>query len=257
MMIGIFDSGMGGLSVLAKAKQMLPLDDFIYYGDSKYAPYGVQSKEAVVDRSMVICDFLIEQGVEAIVIACNTATSVAVKILREKYDIPIIGMEPAIKTALEQNHGRGIVVMATPMTLKEEKYKFLLTTLKTTQKIYEIPAPKVVELVEKGLSNSLEMTETLVHYFHNIPMSDVESIVLGCTHFLFIQEQLKGLFEAVNLIDGNQGTIQQLIRKTNKNARINRDKNHLQNITIINSAGESFVQQSKKILLEYEVNNGN
>lgn len=253
MKIGIFDSGMGGLSVLAMARKLLPHDDFIYYGDTKYAPYGTQSVSYVVDRCKQICDYLLSENVDAIVIACNTATSAAVNILRRSYKIPIIGMEPAIKPAIEENHGKGIVVMATPMTLKETKYKNLLNRVRTTQSVYEIPAPKVVELVEAGKSDSMEMTLVLQEYFKEVPMENVESIVLGCTHFLFIKNQLKKLYPHVKLIDGNRGTIDQLIRKLPKEINIEHD----QKIVIMNSAGIDFVDQSKKLLEEYEATYGN
>lgn len=252
MKIGIFDSGMGGLTVLAEAKRMMSSCDFIYFGDSKHAPYGIKSPKEVVERSIEICDYLIAQGVSAIVIACNTATSAAVDILREKYDIPIIGMEPAIKPALEENHGKGIVVMATPMTLREKKYRKLLETLKTSQRVYEIPAPKIVELVESGDADSPKMIDVIRTYYSEIPMNNIESIVLGCTHFMFIKHVLRKLYPSVTLIDGNVGTIQQLMRKTD-----GLKKDGSGQITIFNTAGETLIEQSKALLKSYEEQYGN
>ena len=124
--IGIFDSGLGGISVLYEIHKLLPNESIVYYGDSGNAPYGVKSKEVVYELSKNICDYLIEnEGVKAIVIACNTATSAAVDKLRGQYNIPIIGMEPAIKPAIVGTKG-AIVVLATEMTLKEEKFNNLL-----------------------------------------------------------------------------------------------------------------------------------
>jgi glutamate racemase len=126
--IGVFDSGLGGLSVLATLQKLLPNESYIYVGDSKNAPYGTKSKEEVLELSRQICNQLVSLDVKAIVIACNTATSAAVNQLREEYDIPIIGMEPAVKPALRQSKGK-VAVLATEMTLKEEKFQKLIESL--------------------------------------------------------------------------------------------------------------------------------
>lgn len=256
MTIGIFDSGMGGLTVLATAQKMMPEENFIYYGDTAYAPYGIQSIEYILNRSRFICDLLVSKGVDAIVIACNTATSAAVKILRKEYSIPIIGMEPAIKPAIEKNNGLGIIVMATPLTLKEEKYKNLVNQVMTSQKIYEVPAPEIVTLVESGKANSLEMEETIKKYFKEIPMHSIESIVLGCTHFLFIKGLLKTLYPHIVLFDGNEGTINQLKRKL-KDPKKSIDQMDSVKIEILNSAGEKMILQSEALLKEYILTYGN
>lgn len=246
-MIGIFDSGMGGLSVLKTAMKLLPKESFIYYGDSKNAPYGTKTKEEVTELSIKICDYLISRGVKAIVVACNTATSAAIKVLRDKYDIPIIGMEPALKPALEDNKGGSIVVMATPMTLKEDKFKNLVKRLPSTTKIYKMPAPKIVELVEEGKSNTEAMDRLIEDYFKEIPHDSIESIVLGCTHFIFVQNSLRKVLEHVKLFDGNEGTINQLIRKINVANESNRS------IEIINSGGAAYESLSRKLLDTLEV----
>lgn len=255
MTIGIFDSGMGGLSVLSLAMKMLPNKNFIYYGDSKNAPYGTKTKAQVIQLSIRVCDILIENGVEAIVVACNTATSAAIKVLRERYSIPIIGMEPAIKPAIEKNQGGCIAVMATPMTLREVKFKHLLENMPTHQKIYEIPAPKVVELVEAGITKGDELDAVLVEYFKDMPLDQIESVVLGCTHFLFVKEAIMKLFpNEVKLIDGHEGTVYQLIRKINS-AIMNSSEG--QEVVYMNSAGPTYIQRSKALKEKYEVENGN
>lgn len=250
MKVGIFDSGMGGLSVLALAKKWLPNVDFIYYGDSKNAPYGIKTKEEVINLSIVICDLLIEKGVEAIIVACNTATSAAIKVLREKYAIPIIGMEPALKPAIEHNHGGHIAVMATPMTLRENKFQSLLKNMTTDQCVYEIPAPKIVELVESGITSGEEIDRVLESYFSKLPLDQIESVVLGCTHFLFIKSAILKLFKGdVELIDGNEGTIHQLMRKLNLSTL---ESNHQQDILFMNSAGQAYINKAKALFEKYE-----
>lgn len=252
MTIGIFDSGMGGISVLYEAMKHLPYENFIYYGDSKHAPYGTKSKAEVIQLSLSICDDLVARGVDAIVVACNTATSAAVKKLRDSYDIPIIGMEPALKPAVQNNNGKSIVVMATEMTLKEKKFKELMSTVASTQKIYKIPAPEIVTLVESNQLEGQLINDVLKEYFKSI--HDFESIVLGCTHFIFIKENLKELFgQTIQIIDGNYGTVMQLKRRLNPLESTN-EKGKLE---IINSAGQAMVNLSYQLLEKLEALDGN
>lgn len=251
MTIGIFDSGMGGLSVLSEARKQLPNEKFIYYGDSKNAPYGLKTKEEVIKLSMNICDYFVERQVDAIVIACNTATSAAVKVLRKKYDIPIIGMEPALKPAVDFHEQGDIAVMATPMTLREDKFELLMNRVASKIRVYKIPAPKIVELVEFGIVEGPEMDKILEEYFSHLPKDTIESVVLGCTHFIFVKEAIRKLFDDnVKLIDGNYGTIQQLRRKITEG-------HHGGSLEILNSGGSFYIELSYKLLHYLEVHNGN
>ncbi len=246
--IGIFDSGMGGLSVLAQAKKLLPNEKYIYYGDSKNAPYGIKSKEEVIRLSIEICDYFANRNVKAIIVACNTATSAAVKVLRLKYDIPIIGMEPALKPAIENNQGGHIAVMATPMTLREEKFNKLLERIETSTKIYKVPAPKVVELVEQGITVGGQVDKVVEEYFLGIKLSTIESVVLGCTHFVFIKSSIsKVLNKKIQFYDGNYGTIMQLKRRLEKNNLLCEDKLEC-DVEIINTGGKKYLEVSKKLL---------
>jgi len=254
MTIGIFDSGMGGISVLYEAMKYLPHENFIYYGDSKNAPYGVKTKEEVIDLSISICDKFIGMEVDAIVVACNTATSAAVKVLRKKYGIPIIGMEPALKPAVQNNHGKGIVVMATEMTLKEKKFSMLMSNVASNQKIYKVPASKIVTLVESNQFDERMINEVIKNYFSHI--SNFESIVLGCTHFIFIKNNLKDIFgEQIKIIDGNFGTVMQLKRKLEARGKLRREGKG--SLKIMNSAGEKMINLSYELLEKLEVQNGN
>lgn len=251
MKIGIFDSGMGGLSVLLEAQKQMPDVDFIYFGDSYHAPYGTKTVEAVLERSIEICNILLEQGVAGIVVACNTATSAAVVKLRQLFTIPIIGMEPALKPAVENNKGKAIAVMATPMTLKEKKFMRLMEQVCTSQTVYTIPAPKVVELVEKGITSGSDLLSYLVEIFSDYTILDIESVVLGCTHYVFIKEALKQVLGSqITIVDGNYGTIRQLIRKV---AYIKTD--HKGSITILNTGGQSYIDQSYELLERYKDGN--
>ena len=145
--IGVFDSGVGGISVLKEAVKLLPKEDFIYFGDSKNAPYGTKKVEEVIELSFTAVDFLLKHGVKAVVVACNTATSAAIESLRQKYiDIPIIGIEPALKPAVELNKRGKIIIMATPMTLLENKFQSLMKTYEKEIDIETLPCVGLVEL---------------------------------------------------------------------------------------------------------------
>ena len=146
--IGVFDSGLGGISVLKELRSLMPQEDYLYYGDSSFAPYGVKTKEEITKRCRSICAFFISQGVKAVVIACNTATSACVKELRTLYpDLPIVGMEPALKPAVDGRHQQHVLVLATQFTLKEKKFEQLMSRF--NGKILILPAfyntnPKII-----------------------------------------------------------------------------------------------------------------
>lgn len=203
--IGVFDSGMGGISVLKNLVSTLPHENFIFYGDSANAPYGVKTVEQVKDLARKNVKHLLNEGAKMIVIACNTATSAAINDLRKEYpDIPFIGLEPAVKPAVEHKLNSNIGVMATPLTLKQKKFKELEEKYINEATIKPIPAPDLVEFVEKGDINSKELEKYLSNLLSDY--KDVDSIVLGCTHFPFAKNMIrKVLGEDVFIIDGGPG----------------------------------------------------
>lgn len=212
--IGVFDSGLGGLSVVRQIRHDLPHERILYVADSKRAPYGVRSKEEIIQFSIEIADSLVAQGVKAIVIACNTATAAAVNILRERYSIPIIGMEPALKVAVDRGAGtrQHIVVAATPLTLREHKFAQLLERFNDDHTIAKQPCPDLVTLVESGqLYNHDLVMQTLHRYFDQYDYASLDSIVLGCTHFVFFKPYFEELVEShTAILDGNKGTVRHL-----------------------------------------------
>ena len=148
MKIGIFDSGIGGVSVLNEAFHRLPDQDYIFYADVDHVPYGIKSSEQIIEYTDSITAFLIEQGVDAILIACNTATAVAADYLRSKYPVPIIGMEPAVKPAVEEAKEGRVLVMATPVTIRENKLHTLLERVDTQHRVDLLPMPGLVRFAE-------------------------------------------------------------------------------------------------------------
>ena len=206
--IGIFDSGLGGISVLHTLYELLPNENYIFFGDLKYNPYGTKTKEEITERCIQICNDLISLDVKAIVIACNTATSACVNLLREMYDIPIIGMEPALKVACQKGSHQKIVVWATDFTLKEKKFVDLMSLFEQDHQIHKIPCPKLVRLVEENqIHNQNLINETLKSY---LPDKKIDSLVLGCTHFVFFRNDLETMFPDISIIDGNLGTARHL-----------------------------------------------
>ncbi|NLO92879.1 MAG: glutamate racemase [Clostridiaceae bacterium] len=212
MSIGFFDSGIGGLSVLREALTLMPHENYIYFADSVNAPYGTKTKEEVKALTFNAVRFLNERGIKALVIACNTATSAAVKALRQVYDFPVIGMEPAVKPAVEKTKdaGKRVLVLATSLTLKEEKFQSLVAKFDSRHIVDMLPAPRLVEFAESFTFSGPEVDS----YINEILPADIEkygTLVLGCTHFPLFKDALKkALPSGIDIIDGNRGTVNYL-----------------------------------------------
>ncbi|MBF0578798.1 glutamate racemase [Erysipelotrichaceae bacterium RD49] len=208
--IGVFDSGLGGLSVVDTLRRMMPDEQILYYGDSARNPYGTKSKEQVKQYSFEIVERFRKQNVKAVIIACNTATSAAAKDLRKAFDFDIVGMEPALKPAAEMKAPSKIAVWATALTLNQEKFAHLMERFDENHEIIRVACPRLVELVEQDQLDDLETVDTALQEYLK-QSEDAEFIVLGCTHFLFFKDRLKQLAnDQVQIIDGNVGTIKRL-----------------------------------------------
>ena len=211
--IGVFDSGVGGISVLRELVATLPNEDFVYYGDSANAPYGEKSRDQVVRLSRSIVDRLLDEGVKAIVIACNTATSAAAAELRADYaHVPIIGVEPALKPATLAPGTKRILVMATPITLRLDKYQQLAEKWGSDHEVISAPCPGLAARIEQGNLDAPDVIE-LIGQFIGEYAGNVDSVVLGCTHYAFVASQIREVVGDVPLFDGAHGTALQLQRK--------------------------------------------
>ncbi|MDY4138178.1 MAG: glutamate racemase [Eubacteriales bacterium] len=207
--VGVFDSGVGGISVLAEMRRVLPNEDFLFYGDTAHAPYGTKRPEEVLGFVRGVMAHLENRGVKAVVIACNTATSVAAEELRRTCLMPIIGMEPALKPAHELRHGGQILVLATPMTLRLPKFQRLME--RYGEGVEPLPCPGLMDLVEQ--EDFVQARRYLQEHFAPFDMARVDAVVLGCTHYSFLRPVLRELLpENVPVLDGNQGTARQLAR---------------------------------------------
>lgn len=215
MKIGIFDSGIGGLSVLHQALKYLPDQQFLYFADEANVPYGEKTKREIIGYVDDAIAFLVEQGAEAIVVACNTATSVAITKLRAKYSIPIVGMEPAIKKALDLYGEHRVLVAATPITVRGEKLHGLMERVDRNHLVDLIPLPMLVRSAERGVFESEAITDYIQDMMKDYRLDDYSSMVLGCTHFNYFKKVLRTLLpDHIRFVDGNEGTIRQLMRET-------------------------------------------
>lgn len=215
MKIGIFDSGIGGLSVLHRAMKLMPGTEFIYYADRDHVPYGEKTIEEIRGFIEEIFRFLIAQDVNAIVIACNTATVVASKEFRSKFSLPIVGMEPAVKKAIEeyQDTEKRILVTATPITIAGEKLHQLVERVDENHQTDLLPLPKLVRFAETGDFENPEIETYLKDELREYTLRDYTAVVLGCTHFNYFKKQFCNIFpEKIHFVDGNEGTLRQLMR---------------------------------------------
>ena len=211
--IAVFDSGVGGISVLRHLIRLMPDERYLYFGDSANAPYGTKTKTQVKALTFAAAEKLIARGIKALVVACNTATSAAINDLRAAFpDLIIIGIEPALKLAADQFPGGTLGVMATPMTLREEKFARLMERFENSCTIHKIPAPGLVELIESGKADSPETDALLRQLF--APCEALDALVLGCTHYPFAAKSLRRVLgESVALLDGGDGTARETRRR--------------------------------------------
>ena len=207
--IAIFDSGVGGLTVLQRAQRELPSETFVYYADTKHVPYGNRRREEIREYILSAAAFLASLPVKAMVIACNTATSSAVNELREQYDMPVIGMEPAVKPAVEKSNGKRVLVLATELTLKEQKFRDLVARVDNEKIVDGLAMPELVLLAEQQKFGDADVAPVLEKKLSGLDKNQYGTVVLGCTHFPFFREHLGRIFKA-DIIDGNAGTVRHL-----------------------------------------------
>ena len=207
--IGLFDSGIGGTSIWSAIHDLLPNEDTIYLADSKNAPYGKKSKEEIIVLSRKNTEFLLEKNAKIIVVACNTATTNAIKELREIYKVPFIGIEPAIKPAAINSKTQTIGILATKGTLSSELFNKAVEVYQGT-KIVEQVGHGLVELIENGDINSHEMTKLLQSYLQPMILENIDYLVLGCSHYPYLIPQIKKIIpNHIKIIDSGEAVARQ------------------------------------------------
>lgn len=238
--IGIFDSGVGGTSIWKEIVNLLPLENTIYLSDSLNAPYGEKSKQEIIDLSVKNTELLLQKGCKLIVVACNTATTNAIKVLRNAYDIPFIGIEPAIKPAALHTKTNTIGILATKGTLNSELFEKTSGTINEKIIRKEIVGKGLVELIEAGKLHSSEMTNLLTSYI--LPLKDnIDCLVLGCTHYPYLIPQIQEIVgEKIKIIDSGRAVARQTRTVLEKFNLLNNRSNE--------SSHQFFINRNKTIL---------
>lgn len=219
--IGLFDSGVGGTSIWKQIHHLLPNEDFIYLADSKNAPYGQKTKDEIIELSFKNTEFLLNRNAKLIVVACNTATTNAINELRQKYDVPFIGIEPAIKPAAIQSKVHKVGVLATERTINSELFA------KTRANFPEITFVEqigfgLVQLIEDGKMESAQMSELLNQYLEPMIQAQIDCLVLGCTHYPYLKPQIEKILPpTIQIIDSGKAVAQQTQKILEQNNLLN------------------------------------
>lgn len=224
--IGFYDSGVGGISVLKETIKLLPHENYIYFGDMANAPYGTKTQDDIRECSLQCGDFLFKKGVKAIVIACNTATSIVVSTMRENYRIPIISIEPAIKPALEKYARGKVLVLATPATLEQQRYHSLKLRLDTQNRVLDVACEGLATLIENHIDDQAALLSYLVDKLTPYQTEEVCGLVIGCTHYSFISDVIAKAAKQVlsgplELFDGMYGTAKHVVHVLQENHLLN------------------------------------
>lgn len=247
--IGVFDSGVGGVSVLREAARLLPHENFIFYGDNQNAPYGTRPVEEIRRLCAAAVEHLLAQDIKALVIACNTATSAYAAILRETASIPIIGMEPALKPAhFARSDGR-ILALATRATLSLDKFSALMACY--GEGVIPVEGRGLVELVEAGKAGSEEAQAALAEVLAPYLNEKIDAVVLGCTHYPFLRRQIEALLPDAQFFDGLEGTVRQLERRLRETGSL-APASQTGSVTFQTSGGEDKIQLMRR-LFEAEI----
>ena len=225
--IGIFDSGIGGTSILNEINTLMPNEDTIYLSDSANAPYGQRSPKEIIALSIKNTEYLLQKGCKIIVVACNTATTNAIEVLRNNYDVPFIGIEPAIKPAALKTATNVIGILATKGTLNSQLFEQTSGAINDRITIVEQVGEGLVDLIERGKIDSTEMTLLLKKYLRNILDKNADYIVLGCTHYPYLIPQIRGIVGTeIHIIDSGEAVAKQTQRILSENGLLNKIITH-------------------------------
>ena len=201
MSVGIFDSGLGGLTVLKEIRKIFPNEEIFYFGDTARVPYGEKTKDLIVRYSKEITDFLLTKNISALVVACNTATALAIEELKADYDIPVIGViEAGVRGALSVTKTNEIGVIGTKATINSEKYKQEIQSKNKDIIVYQKACPLFVPVVEEGLLEG-EIIESIIRHYLGDFDDKVDTLILGCTHYPLLKKEIHKLYPNLNLID--------------------------------------------------------
>jgi glutamate racemase len=203
--IGIFDSGIGGLTVMKEISRRLPGEDLIYFGDLARAPYGPKSRDAITRFSTEVADFLVKQGVKVIVVACNTASSVALDVLRDRYHLPLVGVVASgASSAVRQTENGRVGVIGTSATISSGSYVKAMKAIDPSIKVFSQACPLFVPIVEEGWVGTQVAQLVIEKYLENLKKMEIDTLILGCTHYPILKDDIQGYMKGVRLVDSSK-----------------------------------------------------
>ncbi|NLA53744.1 MAG: glutamate racemase [Clostridiales bacterium] len=248
--IGFFDSGIGGLSVLQQVRKVLPHENYLYYGDSKNAPYGIREPQDILELTTKAAQHLLGLGIKALVIACNTATGVSLESLKSSLPIPVLGIQPALAAAQSLRKGGKILALATPATFKTERFKALMA--QHGEEVIVLPAPGLMDFVEKGELTGDKLDAFLFGLFLPYAHTPVDVIVLGCTHYPFLKEAIAKYFPDAQQIDDSPRVAGELedILQTKNLLNLQQVKGELK---LMSSGGDEAVARMRSLYEAFDV----
>lgn len=242
--IGFFDSGIGGLSVLRVARAALPHEDYAYYGDSKNAPYGVREPEEILALTRAAAQKLMDEGIKALVIACNTATGVSLETLRHELPIPVLGIQPALEAAQALRREGSILALATPATFKTKRYEALYA--QHGEGVISLPAPGLMEFVEREELGGDKLRDFLAALLAPYLDQQIDVVVLGCTHYPFLKDAIAPFFPAASLIDDSPRVTGELKEILGQRGMLNAGGQEGR-VRLMSSGGEDAVKRMERL----------
>lgn len=253
--VGIFDSGVGGLTVLKEIAKLLPNEDLIYLGDTARVPYGIRSAETVIKYSIECANFLFKKGIKMLVVACNTSSSVSLEILKEKLPIPVIGViEPGVRAALRSSKNGKIGIIGTEATVQSEAYPKKIKSINPEIEVISKACPLFVPLVEEGILEGSIAEQVVERYLKELKTSGIDTLILGCTHYPLLKKTIQKYMEGIKLVDSAEETAKQVREILSHQGLINENSHSGTRTFYVTDSPERF-KKIGEIFLNCEINN--
>lgn len=253
--IGIFDSGIGGLTVFKEISKLLPNESLLYLGDTARVPYGIRSAETVIKYSLECAGFLYKKGIKMLVVACNTSSSVSIEVLKRTLPVPVIGViEPGVKAALNATKNGKIAVIGTEATVQSNSYPNRIKSIKPAVSVISKACPLFVPLVEEGILKGPIAELVIEHYLKDIKDSGVDTLILGCTHYPLLKKSIQSYLTGITLVDSAEETAQTVKEILINKKLINERKTEGEKLFYVTDSPERF-KKIGEIFLQYEINN--
>lgn len=253
--IGVFDSGVGGLTVLKEIERLLPSENIIYLGDTARVPYGIRSPETVIKYSLECANFLYKRGIKILVVACNTSSSISLPFLKERFDIPVLGViEPGVKAALKATKNKKVGVIGTEATIQSNSYAEAIRKTDSTVEVISKACPLFVPLVEEGILDGKIADLVIERYLYQLKKSDIDTLILGCTHYPLLKKSIKEFMKGIILVDSAEEVAQDVKETLSKFSMINSQTESGQKNFFVTDSPERF-KRIGEIFLGYKIEN--